>query len=254
MRWKITISYNGGGFSGWQRQEHNVVTVQGVLEAALQVLEGKPVKLFCAGRTDAGVHALGQVAHCDLAREIMPQKLTMALNALSRPHNLVVLEAQPTTDAFHARFDALRRSYRYRILHRPTPCVFRRGLVWHVPQALDVNAMARAAHSFIGHHDLSSFRAAGCQASGPERSIDKVEVMAVGDEIHIVVAARSFLYHQVRNMVGALYEIGRGKQDISWIDQLLTLKDRTKGGATAPAEGLCFERVDYPLAGDVEDR
>lgn len=245
MRLKLTIAYDGADFKGWQRQRAGVLTCQSVLEQALSEIERRPVTVNGSGRTDAGVHALGQVAHCDVERGYTMGKWREAINALLRPRPMAVLEVETVANDFHARFSALQRQYHYRILNRRAPPVHRRGQVWHVPQALNIDAMHRAAQSFLGKHDLTSFRAAGCQAASPVKTIDSIVVEQRANEIVITIAAPSFLYHQVRNMVGSLVEIGRGKESKDWIAALLKARDRAQAGITAPPQGLYFERVIY---------
>src|SRR5258705_11422131 len=200
-RYRITLEYDGGPFSGWQRQE-NGPSIQGALEEAIFKLSGERVTATGAGRTDAGVHARGQVAHFDLVKEFAPDTVRDALNAHLRPDPIAVLEARIAASDFHARFSAVARHYEYRILCRRAPPALERGHVWHVARALDLEAMRAGAHALIGQHDFTTFRAAECQAKSPIKTLDRFDVMARGDEIAFLAGARSFLHHQVRSMVG----------------------------------------------------
>ena len=202
-RYRLTLEYDGGELVGWQRQE-NGPSVQGAIEDAIEKFSSERVVVHGAGRTDAGVHALGQVAHFDLQKAFPPDTVRDALNHFLRPAAIAVLEAVAAGPAFHARFSAINRHYLYRILIRRPPPVLERGHVWHVVHALDADAMDRAAQSLVGSHDFTTFRAAECQAKSPLKTLDRFDVRKVGDEIHIAAAARSFLHHQVRSMVGSL--------------------------------------------------
>ncbi len=251
-RYKLTIEYFGADFCGWQAQE-GVATVQQAIESALTPLlqaedEGTP-RLFCSGRTDTGVHALGQVAHIDLSRNMEAYKLLKALNYYLHNQRIKIVACEnlglaSETD-FHARFSCIQRSYKYRIINRLAPLAIEKDLAWHFPHSLDEKKMHKAAQCLIGKHDFSSFRAAGCQASSPLRSIDEINVMRKEDEITIYIAAQSFLYHQVRNIVGSLALVGQEKWTISHFESILKAKDRTKAGPTAPAEGLYFLSAKY---------
>jgi tRNA pseudouridine38-40 synthase len=245
QRWKITVEYDGRAFSGWQKQPHHV-SVQGAIEKALFALSGETINVTVAGRTDAGVHGCGQVAHFDLQKDMAPERLRLAINALVRPHPVVALKAEKVASNFHARFDAISRTYRYRIITRRTPLTFDKGLAWQVPHKLDVDAMEKAAQCLIGKHDFSSFRAVGCQAKHPIRSIEYFIFETCGDEILITIKAKSFLYHQVRNMVGTLAKIGSGEWPWQEMKKILDARDRTVAGITAPADGLYFIDVHYP--------
>ena len=245
QRWALVIAYDGRGFSGWQKQPHHV-SAQQTLEEAVFQFSGERTKIVIAGRTDAGVHAMAQVAHMDLAKNMEPDRLMMAINALARPHPVSVLRALKVRPDFHARFDAGQRSYIYRIINRRAPLTFEKGLAWQVPRPLNEQAMQQASQSLLGKHDFSAFRAMGCQAKHPIRSIDSITVTRQGEEITIHVVAKSFLYHQVRNMVGTLVKIGVGEWPVEQMQQILESRDRTLAGMTAPADGLYFERVTYP--------
>jgi len=205
--------------------------------------------VFAAGRTDAGVHATGQVAHVDLARDWPADTVRDALNFHLREYAAVVLAAEAVDGEFHARFSAVSRSYLYRILNRRPPPALDRGLVWWVPAPLDAAAMAEAAMVLIGHHDFTSFRATHCQANSPVKTLDVLEVSRAGEEIHVRARARSFLHHQVRNMVGSLRWVGEGRWTAGDLKSALEARDRAAGGPTAPAEGLYLTAVGYPDGG-----
>ncbi len=249
FRYRLIIEYHGGFFYGWQRQQKQI-SVQQVIEEALENLikKGDPYpRLFCAGRTDTGVHALGQVAHVDLSRHMEGDKLLKALNYYLSKYRVTIVDCENlgSDSDFHARFDCSGRSYIYKIVNRAAPLAVEKGLKLHVPYGLDVKEMHKAAQCLIGKHDLSSFRAAGCQANSPIRSIDQIYVKRNGHDIEIFIEAKSFLYHQVRNIVGSLLFVGQGKWDAARFAQLLELKDRTKAGPTAPADGLYFYQAKY---------
>lgn len=244
-RYKLTLEYDGTGFVGWQRQT-NGASIQEELERAVHGFCGEGVTAYGAGRTDAGVHALGQVAHVDIERETDSNTVRDAINAHLRPHPIVVRAADAVTDEFHARFSAVERAYLYRILNRRAPPAILRGQVWHVPGALDVAAMHEAAQVLVGNHDFTSFRATLCQAKSPVKTLDSLSVTREGEEIHVRAEARSFLHHQVRNMVGTLKLVGDGKWNASDVAAALAARDRAKGGPTAPAEGLYLTEVRYP--------
>ncbi len=243
-RYRLILEYDGGPFCGWQRQADRA-SVQQALEDAVTAFCGENVTLQGAGRTDAGVHALGQVAHLDLAREVRIDALRNALNYHLRPAPIVVLEAAAVADDFHARFSARARHYRYRIVNRPAPLALERERAWFVPGRLDSEVMHEAASRLRGQHDFSSFRGAQCQARSPVKTLDSITVTRRGAEIEIGVEARSFLHHQVRNMVGTLKLIGQGKWPIDRIEEVLAARNRAAAGPTAPACGLYLVRVDY---------
>lgn len=249
-RWALRLEYDGTPFVGWQRQGNGgrgeLLSVQLVLEtAASKLAAGAPVGATAAGRTDSGVHAEGQVAHIDLDAAFTAERLRSALNFHMRPHPVVVVQAAPVAAGWSARFSALGRSYRYRILNRPARPARAAGQVWHQPHWLDAEAMHAAAQSVLGTHDFTSFRATACQAKSPLRTLDRLEVRRVGEEIEIVAAARSFLHHQVRNLVGSLKLVGDGRWPVAKMAQVLAARDRAEAGPTAPAEGLCFTGVVY---------
>jgi len=243
-RYKLVLEYDGGPFQGWQRQ-HDAPTVQASLEAAALRFCGEQVQVTAAGRTDAGVHASGQVAHLDLAREVTVETLRDALNHHLRPQPVVVLEASAVSDDFHARFSARMRHYRYRIVNRRAPLALERGRAWQVPRRLDAEMMHEAAQHLVGQHDFTSFRSALCQAKSPVKTLAQLAVTRSGSEIDICARARSFLHHQVRNMVGTLKLVGEGRWPVGQIDAVLAACDRAAAGPTAPACGLYLVQVDY---------
>lgn len=243
-RWKLTLEYDGGPFVGWQRQA-NGRSVQAALEAAVQCFAQEEVHVQGAGRTDSGVHALGQVAHIDIEKPADGDTVRDALNFHLKPDPVVVLAAEAVSDEFHARFSAARRRYLYRLLDRRSPPAIDAGRVWHVSRRLDAAAMHDAAQSLVGHHDFTSFRAKDCQADSPMRTLDRLDVRRVGAEIHIDAEARSFLHHQVRNFTGTLKLVGEGKWSTADVADALAARDRSAAGPTAPAEGLYLVSVDY---------
>ncbi len=214
--------------------------------AAARLTRGEPVSTVIAGRTDAGVHAAGQVAELTLPITLDPARLREALNFHLKPHPVAVLRAAPAPEGWSARFSAIRRSYRYVILNRPARPALDAGRVWHVPRALDAEAMHRAAQSLLGRHDFTSFRAAACQANSPLRTLDRLDVVRRGDRVEIVAEARSFLHHQVRNMAGTLKLVGDGSWPAERVADALAARDRAAAGPTAPATGLCLMAVFYP--------
>jgi len=244
-RYKLTIEYDGAPFMGWQVQKHGP-SVQGALQAAIETLNGAPVTVQGAGRTDAGVHALGQVAHVDLVKDLRADKVRDAVNYHLGKHPISILDSVRVDDEFHARFDAVERQYIYRILDRRPRLALDRGRVWRIPVRLDAPAMHRAAQSLIGEHDYSTFRDTNCQAKSPIRSIDEITIERVDTEIHIFVRARSFLHRQVRSIAGSLAEVGRGYWDEDQINKALAARNRTACGPVAPAEGLYLLDVIYP--------
>jgi tRNA pseudouridine38-40 synthase len=244
-RYKLTIEYDGTGFVGWQRQA-NGVSVQEALETALTRFCGEQVPVHGAGRTDAGVHALGQAAHLDLHRMVPPEVLRNAVNHHLRPAAISILAVELASDNFDARFSAICRVYLYRILNRRAPPALERGRVWQVAPPLDVEAMHEGARHLIGHHDFSTFRDSLCQAKSPLKTLDALDLHRIGDEIHIEARARSFLHHQVRNMAGTLKLVGLGRWHPDDVSRALTARDRRAGGPTAPAQGLFLVEVRYP--------
>lgn len=244
-RFKLTIEYDGGPFVGWQRQE-NGPSVQGALEDAVRGYCQVDALVQGAGRTDAGVHALGQVAHVDLPRDDRPEVVANALNAHLRPHPVAVLIAERVGEDFHARFSAVERGYLYRIVNRRAPAVLEAGRAWWVAAPLEAAAMHDAAQALVGRHDFSSFRAAECQADSPVKTIDEINVTCTGETISVTVRARSFLHHQVRNIVGTLKFVGEGKWTKADVEAALEARDRAAAGPTAPPEGLYLTSVKYP--------
>jgi len=243
-RYKLTLEYDGTGLVGWQRQASGL-SVQEILETAVERFCGEAVRLHGAGRTDAGVHALAQVAHLDLPRETDPEEIRGALNHHVRPHAVSVLAVEPVPATFHARTSARSRHYRYRILNRRSPPALERGRVWHVGPPLDAGAMREGARHLLGKHDFTTFRDALCQAKSPVKTLDALEVAEIGEEILVEAQARSFLHHQVRNIVGTLKLVGLGKWSPLHVKRALEARDRRAGGPTAPAQGLCLVAVIY---------
>jgi tRNA pseudouridine38-40 synthase len=243
-RYKLTIEFDGTGLVGWQRQD-NGPSVQQAIEDACAKFAHQEVRLHTAGRTDAGVHALGMVAHFDMEMDMPVRKLQQAINHHVKPYRVSVLEVEVVDETFHARFECLERSYLYRILCRSARPTLDMGRVWWHQQQLDPQAMHIAAQCLIGNHDFSSFRAIKCQSNSPIRTLDEVSVEQVGAEIHIRVRARSFLHHQVRNIVGTLAMVGKGKWTAQDVKDILEAKDRRRGGETAPACGLYFVEARY---------
>jgi tRNA pseudouridine38-40 synthase len=244
-RYKLTIEYDGAGFVGWQRQA-NGLSVQEALETAIARFCGERVTVHGAGRTDAGVHALGQTAHLDLTKMVPPEVLRSAVNYHLRPAAISILAAEPASDDFDARLSATCRVYLYRILNRRAPPALERGRVWHVAPPLDIAAMCEGARHLIGHHDFSTFRDSLCQANSPLKTLDALDLHRMGDEIHIEARARSFLHRQVRNMAGTLKLVGLGRWHPDHVARALAARDRRAGGPTAPPDGLCLVEIRYP--------
>ena len=243
-RYKLTLEYDGAGFVGWQRQD-NGLAVQQVLEEAVAAFSGETVTVLGAGRTDAGVHASGQVAHLDLDKDTTADTLRDAVNFHVKPHPVAVLEAETAAADFHARFQARERRYLYRIVNRRAPLALDRGRAWWLPMPLDAGAMEEAAQVLVGQHDFTSFRAAECQAKSPVKTLDELTVARAGDVIEVRARARSFLHHQVRNMVGTLKLAGEGKWTSQDVGRALAARDRAAAGPTAPAAGLYLIAVAY---------
>jgi tRNA pseudouridine38-40 synthase len=248
-RYALRVEYHGAPFAGWQRQADQV-TVQGEIERALSRLEPGPHTIAAAGRTDAGVHALGQVAHCDLSRDWNAFRLSEALNYHLRPLPVAITACARALDGWHARFSATGRRYLYRIKARRAPPAIEAGRVWSVRRTLDVGAMRAGAAHLVGHHDFTTFRAAICQAKSPVKTLDAIGVAAVetptGPEIHLSFAARSFLHNQVRSMVGTLERAGTGAWPPDRVRTALEARDRAACGPVAPPDGLYLVRVIYP--------
>ena len=244
-RYRLLIEYDGGPFVGWQRQD-NGPSVQQAIEDAIFAFCGERVTLTAAGRTDAGVHALGQVAHCDLEKSVSCDTLRDALNAHLRPASIGILSAAQAAPGFHARFDAIKRVYRYLILDGRAPLALLRGRVWHVPRALDAAAMHEAAQHLTGRHDFTTFRAAECQARSPVKTLGLLRVARTGGQIMIEAEARSFLHHQIRSIAGSLKLVGEGKWRPQHMWEILAARDRSACGPVAPPDGLYMMRVQYP--------
>lgn len=243
-RYKITIEYDGTNYSGWQQQEKAPSIQEELQKAAFRFLK-ENVSVFGAGRTDAGVHALGQVAHFDTSKTIDPFRLCQAFNAHLRPQPISVLNAERVADTFHARFDAKKRFYVYKILNRRSRPALYENRAWWVHQPLNEAAMADAAQALTGKHDFTTFRAAACQAKSPVKTLDEIKIDRYGDFVFLRFSARSFLHHQVRNIVGTLKLVGEGRWTKQDVIDALNAKDRKAGGPTAAAEGLYFEKVLY---------
>ncbi len=244
-RYKLTIEYDGTPFRGWQRQT-NGPSVQEAIETAIFKFTSETVTITAAGRTDTGVHARGQVIHFDLVREFTPETVRDATNAHLRPAPAVVLEASVVAPEFHARFDAIKRHYEYRIITRKAPLALDRDRAWWIPFALDAEAMAASARALLGRHDFTTFRAAECQAKSPEKTLDQADVVVLADGVLFRFSARSFLHSQVRSMVGSIVEVGRGRWPVNGVAEVLKARNRARCGPLAPPEGLALMRVDYP--------
>ena len=243
-RFRLTVEYDGRPFMGWQRQAHGP-SVQQAIEEAVQAITGEPATLHAAGRTDAGVHALAMSAHVDIARPITPFRLADGLNAKLRPQPVAILKAELVPDDWHARFSCVGRRYLYRILNRRAPLALEAGRAWRVPVVLHADEMNRAAQHLVGRHDFTTFRSAHCQAESPVKTLDLLTVKRLGHAIEIEAAARSFLHHQVRSMVGCLQLVGRGKWTAKDLKRALDAKDRAALGYNAPPDGLYFVEALY---------
>ncbi len=244
MRFKLIVEYDGRPFMGWQRQAHGP-TVQAAIEDAAATICQEAVAVHSAGRTDAGVHGLGMVAHLDVGRAITPFRLMEGLNARLRPAPVAILSCEPVDDEFHARFSCLARHYEYRIINRRAPLALGAGKAWRIAAPLDADAMHEAARFLVGRHDFTTFRSAHCQADSPLRTLDRLNVVRTGDSITISASARSFLHHQVRSMVGCLALVGEGKWTAGDLKAALDVRDRHALGFNAPPDGLYFMRADY---------
>lgn len=247
MRFALTLEWNGGPYMGFQRQTHGP-SVQQAVEEAVASVTGKAVVLNAAGRTDTGVHALGMRAHFDLSRDFDPFRMMEALNAQLRiaKHPVAVLDCIEVAEDWHARFSCTGRSYEYRIVNRRAPLTLELGLAWRIGKPLDADAMHEAAQALVGHHDFTTFRSVHCQSASPVKTLDRLEVRREGDRVIIEAAARSFLHHQVRSMVGCLALVGQGQWRVGQVAEALAAKDRSKLGLNAPAEGLYFVSATYP--------
>jgi tRNA pseudouridine38-40 synthase len=244
-RFRVTLEYDGEPFVGWQRQVQGL-SVQEAVEEAIFKFSGERTTAYGAGRTDAGVHALAQVAHFDLVKQVEPPRVRDALNFHLKPRPIAVLDCREAAKGFHARFSALERRYVFRIVNRRAPLALQAGRAWWITAPLDAAAMHEAAQALVGRHDFSSFRSADCQADSPLKTLDELAVRRAGDEIEIHARARSFLHHQVRNMAGTLKLVGEGKWRRAEVEQALAARDRSAAGPTAPAYPLYLVEVRYP--------
>jgi tRNA pseudouridine38-40 synthase len=246
MRWAACVEYDGTAYHGWQSQPH-AANVQDTLEAALSKVADAPIRIICSGRTDAGVHAAGQIAHFD-TRVARSQRAWLLGSNRYLPADIAPQWFVPVPETFHARFSAQARDYRYWILDRTAPSALWRNHAWHSHNRLDAAIMHTAAQVLVGHHDFSAFRAAACQSKSPWRDVHHLTVARRGDWIRIDIRANAFLHHMVRNIVGSLVPVGRGLFEPGWIRELLAGRDRTRAGMTAPACGLSLRKVHYPAA------
>lgn len=246
-RYRIDIEYDGRGYAGWQRQAADQHSIQAAIEKAIFAFTGETVTIRGAGRTDAGVHAICQVVHVDLQKEMDPDKVMGALNAHLKiaGETVSALRAERVSEEFDARFSAKARHYLYVILNRRAPAALMGGNVWHVPRELDAEAMHEAAQRLLGKHDFTTFRSVQCQAASPEKTLDRLDVVRNGDLIEITTSARSFLHNQVRSMVGSLRRVGEGGWNADDLEAALKAADRSRCGQVAPADGLYLVRVDY---------
>jgi tRNA pseudouridine38-40 synthase len=243
-RYRLTIEYDGAPYAGFQAQA-GLPTVQGAIEAAVKGFCGQDVRIAAAGRTDSGVHATGQVVHVDLDRDWSAETVMNALNAHLVKEAVAVLSSTAVADDWHARFSATGRRYLFRILNRPGRPALERGKVWHMRKPLDAEAMHEAAQTLIGHHDFTTFRDLACQSKSPEKTLDVARVTRVGEEVHLVFEARSFLHRQVRSMTGTLVEVGLGRWTAQDVADALAARDRTACGPVAPSDGLYLTGVAY---------
>jgi tRNA pseudouridine38-40 synthase len=244
-RFALTVEYDGRPFMGWQRQSHGP-SVQQAIEEAVWRITGEDTAVHAAGRTDAGVHALAMRAHVEVEKAILPFRLMEALNAHLRPDPVAILACEAVADDWHARFSCVGRSYEYRIVNRRAPLTWEAGLAWQIPQPLDAEAMQAAAQLLVGRHDFTTFRSAHCQAESPVRTLDSLNVARDGERIAIRAAARSFLHHQVRSMVGCLALVGQGRWSPEKVGEVLAARDRAQLGLNAPSDGLYFTGAVYP--------
>jgi tRNA pseudouridine38-40 synthase len=244
-RFALTIEFDGGPFMGLQRQPHGP-SVQQAVEEAVTAVTGEQVTMHSAGRTDAGVHALAMRSHVEIAKPLTPFRLMEALNAKLRPDPIAVIACEKVPDDWHARFSCIGRRYLYRIVNRRAPLTLERGRAWHVARPLDAQAMHRAAQALVGRHDFTTFRSAHCQAKDPVKTLDRLDVRREGDLVLIEAAARSFLHHQVRSMVGTLALVGLGQWSEPQVAEALAARDRQALGLNAPPDGLYFVAAAYP--------
>ena len=243
-RFRLTVEFDGRPFMGWQRQAHGP-SVQQAIEEAVTAITGETAVLHAAGRTDAGVHALAMTAHVDVERAITPFRLADGLNAKLRPLPVAIIAAREVADDWHARFSCIGRRYLYRIVNRRAPLALEAGRAWRVPVVLHADVMHRAAQALVGRHDFTTFRSAHCQAESPVKTLDRLTVRRMGETIEIEAAARSFLHHQVRSMVGCLELVGRGKWSERDLKRALQARDRAALGFNAPPDGLYFVEALY---------
>jgi tRNA pseudouridine38-40 synthase len=244
-RFALTVEYDGRPFMGWQRQDHGPSVQQAIEEAAFAVT-GERTAVHAAGRTDAGVHATAMRAHLDIAKPITAFRLGEALNARVRPNPIAILACEQVADDWHARFSCVGRSYEYHIVNRRAPLTWEKGLAWQIAHPLDAAAMHEGAQLLVGRHDFTTFRSAHCQSASPLKSLDRLDVSRSGDRLTIAAAARSFLHHQVRSMVGCLALVGMGRWSIADLSEALAAADRTRLGLNAPPDGLFFMGARYP--------
>ena len=244
-RFRLTVEYDGRPFMGWQRQAHGP-SVQQAIEEAVTLVTGESAAVHAAGRTDAGVHATGMAAHVEIGKPITPFRLMEALNARTRPHPVAILACEPVPDDWHARFSCIGRRYIYRIAERRAPLALDEGKAWRLPPSLDAEAMQEAAQRLVGLHDFTTFRSAHCQSASPVKTLDRLDVRRVAGGLEVEAAARSFLHHQVRSMVGCLALVGQGKWSADDMSAALAAKDRGRLGLNAPPDGLYFVEAFYP--------
>ena len=243
-RYKLIVEYDGTGLAGWQRQA-DVPSVQQCIEDSIEKFTNEKVRLHVAGRTDAGVHAYGQVAHFDMNKDMIADKIMGAINQHIKPNRIAIVKCDKVNDEFHARFSAKKRYYVYRIINRRAPLAIDSGRAWFVPIALDVEKMKEAASYLVGKHDFSSFRDSQCQSNSSVKTLDEVRIEQSGNLIEIYVSAKSFLHHMVRNITGTLKFVGEGKWKPEKMRDIIEARKRCAGGPTAPAHGLYFIKVDY---------
>jgi tRNA pseudouridine38-40 synthase len=252
-RFRLTIEYDGRPYMGWQRQPHGP-SVQQAVEEAIQAITGEAIAVHAAGRTDAGVHARAMTAHADVARPISAFRLADGINAKLRPQPVAVLHAEEVAEDWHARFSCIGRRYIYRIVNRRAPLALEAGRAWRVPVVLHADVMHRAAQHLVGRHDFTTFRSAHCQAESPVKTLDRLTVRRLGEVVEVEAAARSFLHHQVRSMVGCLEWVGRGKWSAKDLKSALEAQDRAALGFNAPPDGLYFVEAVYPGADPLQPR
>ncbi len=244
-RFRLTVEFDGRPFMGWQRQNHGP-SVQQAIEEAAWAVTGEAASVYAAGRTDAGVHGLAMAAHVDIEKAITPFRLMEALNARLRPHPIAILACEAVAEDWHARFSCIGRRYLYRIVNRRAPLTLERGRAWQIARPLDADAMHDAAQALVGLHDFTTFRSVHCQSESPVKTLDRLDVVREGDAVRVVAAARSFLHHQVRSMVGCLALVGQGQWSAADLSEALEARDRAALGLNAPPDGLYFVAADYP--------